>query len=206
MNPVDGAACARPGCDNRGKPGLNIVVTRSRKAHDFTRYSRKNLVKPYVQTLSNCIRAGFHAWKALAKQAPDLHLPLDNRCRAMFIYCHIVHNVRAAFDQVPDVAVVHRRGFTELVIRNRAVVRFKKLDKKGRASTIPTKQARLWFQQLALPGMSDARSRLVAGYVLDLLGTDIERTLITCPVDTRSVEWMMDLPTRRSTVPVSRSG
>ena len=25
MNPVDGVACARPGCDNRGKPGLNIV-------------------------------------------------------------------------------------------------------------------------------------------------------------------------------------
>ena len=25
MTPVDGAACARPGCDNRGKPGLNIV-------------------------------------------------------------------------------------------------------------------------------------------------------------------------------------
>ena len=25
MNPVVGAACARPGCDNRGKPGLNIV-------------------------------------------------------------------------------------------------------------------------------------------------------------------------------------
>ena len=25
MNPVEGAACARPGCDNRSKPGLNIV-------------------------------------------------------------------------------------------------------------------------------------------------------------------------------------
>ena len=25
MNPVDGVTCARPGCDNRGKPGLNIV-------------------------------------------------------------------------------------------------------------------------------------------------------------------------------------
>jgi IS1 family transposase len=25
MNPVDGVACARPGCDNRGKPGRNIV-------------------------------------------------------------------------------------------------------------------------------------------------------------------------------------
>ena len=25
MNPVDGVAGARPGCDNRGKPGLNIV-------------------------------------------------------------------------------------------------------------------------------------------------------------------------------------
>ena len=25
MNPVDGVACASPGCDNRGKPGLNIV-------------------------------------------------------------------------------------------------------------------------------------------------------------------------------------
>ena len=25
MNPVDGVACARPGCNNRGKPGLNIV-------------------------------------------------------------------------------------------------------------------------------------------------------------------------------------
>ncbi len=25
MNVVDGMACAKPGCDNRGKPGLNIV-------------------------------------------------------------------------------------------------------------------------------------------------------------------------------------
>jgi hypothetical protein len=25
MNAIDGMACATPGCDNRGKPGLNIV-------------------------------------------------------------------------------------------------------------------------------------------------------------------------------------
>ena len=26
MNAIDGMACAKPGCDNRGKPGLNIVA------------------------------------------------------------------------------------------------------------------------------------------------------------------------------------
>ena len=25
MNEIDGMACATPGCDNRGKPGLNLV-------------------------------------------------------------------------------------------------------------------------------------------------------------------------------------
>lgn len=148
---------------------------------------------PYKEALRECIEAGFNAWRELGRLAMQLRIPLDARARASFIFCHIVFVVRQRFSDVPGVRLMEKRGFPELVIKGRFVIRFKKLDKKGRARNASTKQTRLWYGQFDLPDMPPEAVKLVAGYVLDLLGTEIERVLVICPVSTSAVEWMVDL-------------
>lgn len=151
-------------------------------------------LQPHLPQLRDCIQFGFDAWVALGQKAPELRAVLCPRTRASFIYDHIISRVRAVFSTVKRVRIVDRRGFPELVIKNRYVIRFKKLDSKGRSRNILTKQQKLWFeQQLSLPEMPPAAEKLVAGYVLDMLGTEIEQVLVTCPKDATQIEWMINL-------------
>jgi hypothetical protein len=151
-------------------------------------------LQPYLPQLRECIQYGFDAWIAFGLKAPELKACLCARTRASFIYDHIISRVRVVFSSARRVRIVDRRGFPELVIRNRYVIRFKKLDSKGRSRNILTRQQKLWFeQQLSLPEMPPAAEKLVAGYVLDMLGTEIERVLVTCPKDASQIEWMINL-------------
>jgi hypothetical protein len=71
---------------------------------------------------------------------------------------------------------------------------FKKLDNKGRSRNILTRAQRNWFeQQLTLPEMPREAEKLIAGYVLDELGTEIERVLVTYPTSVSSVQWLLGL-------------
>ncbi len=92
------------------------------------------------------------------------------------------------------VRVEDRRGFPELVIDNRFVLRFKKLDKHGRSRNILTPAQRAWLDaQMILPDMPPEAKRLIAGYVLDALGTQIERMLVTAPANVKTINWMLDI-------------
>lgn len=159
-----------------------------------SRDTAQEFLAPYEGTLRECIEAGFEAWRQFGRLDAKLRQPLDNRARACFIFSHIVFAVRQRFAETRGVRIMQKRGFPELVIKGRYVIRFKKLDSRGRARNFATTQNRLWFEQHAeLPEMPPRAVRLVAGYVLDLLGTQIERVLVICPINASAVEWRIDL-------------
>ncbi|MEA2561337.1 MAG: hypothetical protein QOH06_2841 [Acidobacteriota bacterium] len=155
---------------------------------------------PYLSALHECIASGWQAWELFGEIAPALRLPLTNRTRANFIYDHITTGARARFADLKRVKISENRGFLELLIASRYIIRFKKLNKSGRSSNIQTKQQLRWFSiQLELPDMPPAAVRLIAGYQLNLLGTEVANVLVTRPVGS-VIEWSFSLADSLSNV------
>jgi hypothetical protein len=155
-------------------------------------------LRPYMASMGQCLVTGFDAWAELARLAPAIQVHLSARTRASLISDHIAAAVRATFGRLPGVRVEERRGFPEVVIHNRFVLRFKKLDRQGRSRNILTKAQREWLDaQMTLPHMPPEAKRLIAGYVLDALGTKIERMLVTAPANVKTIDWMLDIEPER---------
>ncbi|MGA2771856.1 MAG: hypothetical protein ABSG26_13675 [Bryobacteraceae bacterium] len=155
----------------------------------------KLLLDPYLDSVRVCIDNGWEAWRKFGDAAPDLRAPLSKRSRASFVYDHIAFAVQSKFEGVDAVSIREKGGFLTLEIENhhtRAVLRFKKLDKRMRGRNYQTNQQVLFSLQLQLPGWPADATRLVAGYQLDTPEVDVDQYLITCPVG-RNVEWFFTI-------------
>ena len=67
MNEIDGVACGTPGCDNRGKPGLNLVgygsfATKSGRRQRYRCTVCRALTPLYVKTRVQA--AWMRSWRA----------------------------------------------------------------------------------------------------------------------------------------------
>ncbi len=162
----------------------------------LSKESAETLLKPYLEAIRECIKAGWDAWILFGSLAPELRAPLSKRSRATFVYDHIVYNIKAKFYKDPNVGLLEKRGFLNLEIDGgtdaRAILRIKKLDQKNRARNYPTTQQVLFSMQLNLPGWPKDATRLIAGYKLDLTETEIQEYLVTLPVGS-NVEWFFEI-------------
>jgi len=162
----------------------------------LSKESAETLLKPYLETIRDCIKAGWDAWISFGSLAPDLRAPLSKRSRATFVYDHIVYNIQAKFYKNPRVGLLQKAGFLNLEIDGgseaRAILRIKKLDRKNRARNYPTNQQVLFSMQLNLPGWPKDATRLIAGYKLDLTETEIHEYLVTLPIGS-NVEWFFEI-------------
>ena len=150
-------------------------------------------LRPYLSILRECISAGWAGWDRFGEIAPTLRLPLGKRSRASYIYDHIVAAATKRFASIPRVRIADNRGFLELLVGGRYVIRFKKLNRRRLSSNIPTRQQIEWFSvQLELPGMPADAVRLIVGYQVNLLGTEIADILVTRPLGGK-VAWAFSI-------------
>ena len=101
-------------------------------------------------------------------------------------------NAREAFGNEGGVRIMDVNGLFLLNFSDRVLLRFKKLNEDKMPSNLPTLQAIEWFEQLSLPDMPEA-IRIVAGYELNSLQTDIKAVYITCTAGPRR-KWFFELP------------
>lgn len=157
-------------------------------------------LRPHWANLYKSIADGWAAWKILGENEPELRKPLNSRARAFFVYCHIVESAKRRFREVPGVFLSEKRGFLIIRFGKEVILRFKKLDSRGRARGAPTKQFKLFMEQQCLPGFESTQRNLIGGYKLDDLQTQIEDILIICPRGSDN-QWYADL-----NVPLEQSG
>jgi len=162
-----------------------------------TREQAEAELGPYLEKLRKCITYGWDCWEELGKLAPSLKVSLSSRSRASLISDWVLTAVRREFTGIRGVRLQEVRGFPELIVKTRYIIRFKKLDRNGRSRNVLTRAQREWFsgQMSLLPNdiPQEEATRIVAGYVLDLFGTEMARILVTSPVGTSSVAWILDL-------------
>jgi len=151
----------------------------------------ERILSDHKLALTNVLAAGWNRWRSLVGKQPELGAILSNRTRASLVYDCIRHEATAAFHDDETVTVSEDRGFLLLTFGNRIILRFKKFrDGKLRTSPGSSRQAREYANQV-LPGMEEL-THLVAGYLPDDVGLDLEQAAITCSVGA-NVEWVIEL-------------
>lgn len=137
----------------------------------------KIILDPYKTRLRECVT---HAWKDYESQYGPMRHIHTPRTRANIVHDHMVHHAKRLFESDTDVSMYEVKGLFLVEIGGQLHVRFKKLDEDKRHHNYPTPQNLEFWEQLFLPGMPHL-IRLVAGYELNDLQTDINAVYITCP-------------------------
>jgi hypothetical protein len=147
-------------------------------------------LNPYTQLLGECIQFGWDEWKRF--YTPKHHI-LDQRARAAILFSEITRHAEEQFANLEGVKFERKNNSFLLYIGEDIILRFKKIGKKGRCSSIDTRQQMLFKAQMELPGM-EAGTLLHAGYLLDVLQQDVLQKLVVCQFKNR-VLWILELPT-----------
>lgn len=116
---------------------------------------------------------------------------LSPRSRSAIFHDHIVYHAKDVFGAIPGIRAFLQSGIFTVCVSDRVDFRFKKLDRKLRASNVRTRQNTKYSLQLKLDGFEDL-PRLTAGYTLDDLQLALSRMCVTLQVG-RRVEYIVDL-------------
>jgi len=156
----------------------------------ISRCEAERALHPYLCAIAECIYSAVGEFENGHGGEPDW----SARTRASMIHDLMVKHVRRRFDASDNVRCFVRRGLFHLDMGGAVWLRFKKLDRNMRSSSIPTRQALSFLNvlQLELPGMPCPVSRLTAGYVLNPLGTAIDGAYVTCPLGSE-IGWFIEL-------------
>jgi len=143
------------------------------------------LLGPHYDSIILCFKDAWKSWEKFGELAPTCKKPLDSTTRANFIWNHVKENVKKRFKKVAGAIIRERGRLFALDVNGVALLRFKKVDSKHRASNIPTDQQldlQMHFRktQSVLPGFPDEATWLTCGYKLDELETKITDCVITC--------------------------
>lgn len=152
----------------------------------------EELLEPYLRKLGECLEAGWQAWRRLSNDSPATARALSTRSRASIVADHIRDAAKAAFADVEGVRLTESRGFLTLTIAEQLLVRFKKMSRSLKTSSVPTNQQLRFSYQLPLEGFPQL-TNATAGYVLDPLATSIEQMVVTCTIG-KHREWVLAVP------------
>lgn len=166
----------------------------------MTEDEAREVLAVYLDRLRECLQEGWADWKEYLSENPKA-ATLRAATRASMVYDFVVAAAKKKFDDDPQVHISDKRGFTTITVGQPriVVVRFKKFrSKKLRTSGVRTQQRIAYEEQwISLDGLDV--TNLVAGYVLDRLGTEPIKLAIACPRGAE-VFWSIDLDDEMASV------
>lgn len=157
----------------------------------ITEAEARTLLHPHLPALRASFEGAWEDWQelepALVSKAPQYR----TTSRANVMYDLLVARIQKEFEDIQGVTFNSHPGFLALTFGGRLVVRFKKFRSKTlKVSQIMTlQQRRLAKQELDL-GLN--ATTVVAGYLLDTLGTELKKLAVVCPLNGENV-WEIDL-------------
>lgn len=165
--------------------------------HRLTESEVVDLLRPHYDRLWRCGALPFYKYK---ETYPDQSVH-SLRTRASTIHDLMILSVRAEFEGVRGVRIIdmehpYRRTFLE--IRERALIRFKKLDDHKQPRNYQTHFVQNYDEDNDLPGIPPKAHRLTLGYRLNLLQTEVRDVLITSYLGNRlDIDIELYMPDRK---------
>ncbi|MFF8511676.1 hypothetical protein ACF064_26710 [Streptomyces sp. NPDC015492] len=157
----------------------------------ITEAEARTLLRPHFGALRACFEGAWNDWQELESELVRKAPKFRTTSRANLMYDLLVARLQHAFEDTPGVSFNSNPGFLALTFGDRLVVRFKKFrSKQLKVSQIMTlQQRRLSRQELDL-GIN--ATTVIAGYLLDALGTELKKLAVVCPLNGENV-WEIDL-------------
>ncbi|MEV8565654.1 hypothetical protein AB0436_08760 [Streptomyces sp. NPDC051322] len=150
-----------------------------------------DVLAEHREDIRDILQNGWSRWRKLVESDTELAVIVSGRTRASLVYDFIRYEAMNHFDGLSDVVISEGRGILLLTFHERLLLRFKKFRSKAlKTSGIPTQQARDFATQ-TLPGMEEL-THIVAGYLPDEAGIDLDRVAITCSI-ANEMQWVIDL-------------
>ena len=158
----------------------------------LSREDTERVLAPHLPALRGFIEEGWSEWHEGIAAYPNFAVGTP-RTRASFVYDLITPKLEDYFAGVPGVTTTRRRQFLEVMFTDdRIALRVKKFKGKNlKTSGIPTEQRlEIQAQQVTFDGMSV--THLVAGYLPDKFGDQLEVLAVACSYGERLL-WRLDL-------------
>jgi hypothetical protein len=125
----------------------------------------------------------FPAALALYNEVPaHIRAEHDDRAAASATWCHVWSDFQREFAGEPGFHFLEVRNLHLLNIRDRLLIRAKKVDANGRHRNNDTAQQRAFDSQEELPGLPPKAARLVMGYQPDPAFSKVERVTVRRPL------------------------
>lgn len=134
----------------------------------------------HLDTLRICIET---AWKRYMALPPEARVDMTPRSRASNVYDFMVGEAKRRFFDDPGVLLQESRGFLLMNFSDKILLRFKKFNKSLLPQNIPTYQTSLFMNrgQQGILIECPTATKLIAGYQLDKLQSDIQMMAVVCP-------------------------
>ena len=191
MNEIDGVACGTPGCDNRGKPGLNLVGYGSfaTKSGRRQRY-RCTVCRGTLSTNTGTAYSGLHCTRREFENVASLRVEGVSISATARVTGHSRNTVARWLERASTAA----RRFNDKMVRNFDLI---ELQADELCTFIDNKSKTVW-----LFATIEVSSRLWAGSVLGRRSDHNARTVISDAVRRgRVVGYPLSPPMASSTTP-----
>jgi hypothetical protein len=158
-------------------------------AEPLTEDEAREILAPYIDEIEDAVREG---WLDFGREYVATAYLLTTRSRATIVHDHVIGRLQRLVDRRSGLRLTKIRGMDVLIVADRLMVRFKKLDPALRASNIPTAQALQFDRQQQLPGMPPALANLTAGYQLDRTNSAFTGIFVVCR-DGKQLRWAFEV-------------
>lgn len=152
------------------------------------------VLNPYLPTISQAIN------EAITEFNRDpLRIFYGNRTRSSAINDLMTNKALMKFYNNKDIRIKRRRGCTYFIIKDKFLLRFKKLNNNLHASNVPTKQSDKFIYQQSLFDELPAPTNIFAGYTWDTSAGNCSGIYLTCPTGDTN-EWSCPLSSSEAEV------
>lgn len=154
-----------------------------------------DFLEPYGAVLAEAVQGAYADWGAVLANNPGETAGFSSTARARCIHDRTVHRlgIVEAAGTCEGLRLTKIRGLYVVILGDQLMLKLKKLDVSLRSRNIPTKQTTAFDMQGSLLGEGFGTvTNAVSGYVLDPLGSDIDRIVVVC-WEADQKHWEIDL-------------
>ena len=159
-----------------------------RKVYSLSKEEAKELLKPYAQLFYNAIAGGFDDYKNNDSERGHIH---DNCVKSNLVRSYVLNRIKQIVAQHQELKFREQNRMFVIIIADKVIIRFKKLNNLFHSDNIPTKQVKA-FRNRSLTFQGVKALSIDAGWRVDDFYSEIEDVHFVCP-DGKGNLWRIPL-------------
>jgi hypothetical protein len=143
----------------------------------LTKDEAKEVLKTVAQSLHDAIIGGFSDYKIYDSERAVIH---DKTVKSNLVRSYVLNRVKQLVANNPSLKLIEQKRMFAILVSDKIVIRFKKLNNIFRSSNIPTKQANE-FRSRILTFKGVRALPIDAGWRVNEFYSEIEDVHFVCP-------------------------